>query len=70
MQDCLNYRCRRSIEDPDVIEIPAGWTSVVCPHCHYVLGLYARPRALNGFRRIPVLVEDAEFAGLAAAGSG
>lgn len=70
MQDCPNYRCRRSIDDPDVIEIPAGWTSVVCPHCHYVLGLYARPRGLDGFGRIPALAADGEFAGLAAAGSG
>lgn len=74
MHDCPNYRCRRLIEDPDVIEIPAGWTSVVCPFCHYVLALHARPRGLNGFGSIPPLVEplvqEEELVALPAAASG
>ena len=74
MHDCPNYRCRRMVEDPDIIEIPAGWTSVVCPHCHYVLALYARPRGLNGFGSIPSLVEplvdDEELISLPTAAAG
>ncbi len=50
-------------------EVPHGWTSVVCPFCHCVLGLYARPRGLDGFGSIPSLVQEEsdELIGIAAA---
>ena len=74
MHGCPNYRCRRPVENPDIFEIPSGWTSVVCPHCHCVLALYSRDRALDGFGSIPPLVEplvaDEELIGLPVAAAG